>query len=192
MLIKGLTDEDFINYKLPSMYIATATCSFKCDKEYGQPVCQNSALVTQPSFDVPVSVIVDRYLINPITHGIVLGGLEPLDQFGDVLDLIRGLRTVPDPDRPSYAVLNRDHPKAMDPVVIYTGYTVDELDGVYSDWCYDCDPDHLAPTSMIDLFKNFGNIILKYGRYIPGHKPHYDPVLGVYLASDNQYAERIS
>ena len=192
MLIKGITDEDFINYKVPSMYIATATCSFKCDKEYGQPICQNSALATQPSFDVPVSVIVDRYLTNPITHGIVLGGLEPLDQFGDVIDLIRGLRTVPDPDMPSFALLHRDHPKAMDPVVIYTGYTVDELDDVYSDWCCDCDPRNLAPVSMIDLFKNFGNIILKFGRYIPGQQPHFDPVLGVNLASDNQYAERIS
>ena len=36
------------------------------------------------------------------------------------------------------------------------------------------------------------NIVIKYGRYIPGQTPHYDEVLGVKLASDNQYAERIS
>jgi hypothetical protein len=36
------------------------------------------------------------------------------------------------------------------------------------------------------------NIIIKYGRFIPNHQPHYDEILGVKLASDNQYAERIS
>ena len=30
------------------------------------------------------------------------------------------------------------------------------------------------------------NIILKTGRFIPNHKPHYDDVLGVNLISDNQ------
>jgi len=36
------------------------------------------------------------------------------------------------------------------------------------------------------------NIIIKYGRFIPDKEKHYDEVLGIYLASDNQYAERIS
>ena len=62
MLIKGLIDEDFVNYKLPSMYIATATCSFKCDKEYGQPICQNSELAKQPTIDVPIDQLIDRYV----------------------------------------------------------------------------------------------------------------------------------
>jgi hypothetical protein len=38
---------------------------------------------------------------------------------------------------------------------------------------------------------DYKNIIIKYGRYIPNQTPHYDEVLGVYLASDNQYAVRI-
>ena len=80
MLIKGLVDEDFVNYKLPSMYIATATCSFKCDKEYGQPICQNSELAKQPDIDIPITDIIMRYLANPITKAIVFGGLEPFDQ----------------------------------------------------------------------------------------------------------------
>ena len=44
----------------------------------------------------------------------------------------------------------------------------------------------------IDILKNFINIIIKFGRYIPNQKPHYDEVLGVNLASDNQYGEKIS
>jgi hypothetical protein len=41
------------------------------------------------------------------------------------------------------------------------------------------------------FLKNFDNIIIKYGRYIPGQEKHFDETLGVYLASDNQYAERL-
>lgn len=62
-----------------------------------------------------------------------------------------------------------------DDVVIYTGYNKEEI----ADWVFEC-------------LRIHSNIIIKYGRYIPNQKPHYDPVLGVNLASDNQYAEKIS
>jgi len=39
--------------------------------------------------------------------------------------------------------------------------------------------------------KEYSNIIIKYGRYIPNQKPHYDEVLGIMLASSNQYAKRL-
>ena len=39
MLVKGIIDEDFVNYKKPSMYIAMPNCSFKCDKDCGRAVC---------------------------------------------------------------------------------------------------------------------------------------------------------
>ena len=42
------------------------------------------------------------------------------------------------------------------------------------------------------MLYDYKNIIIKYGRYIPNQTPHRDEVLGVNLASDNQYAERIS
>lgn len=64
-----------------------------------------------------------------------------------------------------------------DDIVIYTGYNKDEIQ------------------KEIDYLKNitgYKNIIVKFGRYIPNQNPHYDEVLGVNLASDNQYAERIS
>lgn len=64
-----------------------------------------------------------------------------------------------------------------DPIYLWTGYTAEE--------CKD----------LIHLIKEkckWQNIIIKFGRYIPNQQPHYDPVLGIYLASDNQYAEKIS
>ena len=64
--------------------------------------------------------------------------------------------------------------RTQDDIVIYTGYYKEEIQ------------------DYIDKLTYFSNIIVKFGRYIPGHEKHYDDVLGVYLASDNQYAEKIS
>ena len=38
-----------------------------------------------------------------------------------------------------------------------------------------------------DWIKTSGNIYIKYGRFIPNKPSHYDELLGVNLASDNQY-----
>ena len=46
--------------------------------------------------------------------------------------------------------------------------------------------------NKVYLLSNYKNIIIKYGRYIPNKEKYYNEVLGVYLASENQYAERIS
>ena len=61
-----------------------------------------------------------------------------------------------------------------DPIIIYTGYNREQM------------------PKQIELLKQYRNIIVKWGRFILGDKPHYDEVLGVNLASNNQYAERIS
>ena len=61
-----------------------------------------------------------------------------------------------------------------DDIVIYTGYTKCEI------------------ADKIKQLEEFPNIIVKFGRYVPGQQSHYDEVLGVELASDNQYAEKIS
>lgn len=61
-----------------------------------------------------------------------------------------------------------------DDIVIYTGYYPDEL------------------TREVSELSNYANIIIKYGRYIPKSIKRYDEVLGVWLASDNQYAIKIS
>ena len=157
MIIKQLLDEDFVNYKKPSMFIGFPSCSWKCYKEYGMQVCQNSALASSPRKNIGFKTIVNRYINNPITSSVVCGGLEPFDTWDDLYGLVTYLRV-----------------STQDDIVVYTGYYKKEIE-VY-----------------IDELKVFPNIIIKFGRYIPGCAKHYDEVLGVYLASDNQYAERIS
>lgn len=157
MVIKGVTAEDFLNYKKPSMFIALPSCSWKCDKECGVQVCQNGALAKAPNIDIDVDTIVKKYLDNPITKAVVCGGLEPFDSWSDLLLFIEKFRA-----------------KSQDDVVIYTGYYKEEI------------------TDKIDILKQHKNIIIKFGRFIQGHKKHYDDVLGIELASDNQYAEVIS
>ena len=61
-----------------------------------------------------------------------------------------------------------------DDIVIYTGYNRDEIE------------------DKVKILQEFPNIIIKFGRFIPDQEPYFDAVLGVNLASDNQYAEVIS
>lgn len=68
----------------------------------------------------------------------------------------------------------RDDYKCSDDVVIYTGYNYDEI------------------ADEVERLKRYPNIVVKFGRYVPNHSARDDEVLGVTLASDNQYAERIS
>ena len=159
MIIKGLIDEDFINYKKPSMVIEFPYCNFKCDKECGQPVRQNSSLVKEPNIDIPCEDIIIRYINNPITEAIVFQGLEPFDSFGEMNNFLLWFQ---------------HQYYSQDDIVIYTGYNENEI------------------SKEINALKEiFSNIIIKFGRYIPNQKPHFDPVLGVNLASDNQYAKKI-
>lgn len=159
MRLKGITDEDFVNYKVPSMVISTSVCSFKCDKECGKSVCQNSPLAELCDVLTDDEYLIRRYLKNPISRAIVFGGLEPFDQWNELFPFIQRLRL---------------QFGCVDPVVIYTGYNREEIDG------------------EIRMLMSMPNIIVKFGRYVPGQEPHKDEVLGVMLASDNQYAEQIS
>lgn len=74
-----------------------------------------------------------------------------------------------------FALIWRFRDKCEDPIIIYSGYEEEELSKVH-----------------MKFLKKYKNIIVKYGRYIPGKKGIYDPVLGVTLSSDNQYAKVIS
>ena len=49
MKLKGIIFEDFINYKKPSMILEFPYCDFKCDKECGEQVCQNSTHAFDPN-----------------------------------------------------------------------------------------------------------------------------------------------
>ena len=167
MLIKGIIDEDFVNYKKPSMYIASSKCSFKCDKECGCEVCQNSELAHQQSYSIGVRTLVKRYLTNPITKAIVISGLEPFDTPEMLYDIVLGFRDI----------------GVMDDIVIYTGYTEDELS---------LDDSGRQTVAAYNWLKHYPNIYVKFGRFVPGQTPHFDEVLGVKLASDNQYGKKVS
>ena len=79
MILKGIIDTDIVNYKKISMVLEFPNCSFKCDKECGQQVCQNSALASAPNIKVEPIDIINRYINNPITGAICMQGLEPFD-----------------------------------------------------------------------------------------------------------------
>jgi hypothetical protein len=89
----------------------------------------------------------------------VCGGLEPFDTPEDLLQFVE---------------IARDDFYIQDDIVIYTGYTEEELQ------------DNFYFQQIIQ----FKNIVIKFGRFRPNQDPHYDEVLGVNLASDNQYAKR--
>ena len=169
MIIKGIKEEDFLQYKKPSMLVAFPSCTFKCEKECPncKGMCQNSELAKAPSIEISPKNIVDRYLSNPIPKALVCGGLEPFDSWEDLFALLMEFRF-----------------RCNDAFVIYTGYTKEELEEMKS-------PKWSTP-SYIYRLKQFSNIIIKYGRYLPNQEPHYDEVLGIMLASNNQYAEKIS
>ena len=157
MIIKGIQDEDFENYKKPSMFISFPSCTWKCDKECGEKVCQNGTLATTPNIETDIKTLVDRYINNPITKAVVCGALEPFDTWDDLQKFIIELRQ-----------------KSQDDIVIYTGYKKEEI------------------SYAVDWLNLFPNIIVKFGRFVPDQQKHYDEVLGIYLASDNQHAERIN
>lgn len=157
MKIKGIVFEDFLNYKKPSLFIIFPYCSFKCDKDCGLKVCQNSSLAKEKEIEYSIDKIVNNYIENDITKAIVCGGLEPMDSFDDLKELVGALRI-----------------KTNDDIVIYTGYREEEIEDKTND------------------LKQFVNIIIKFGRYIPNDKEYYNDILGINLASRNQYAKKIS
>jgi len=159
MKLKGIVDEDFINYKLPSMFLISSTCDWKCCKEAGIDICQNLPLIKEKTINITEEKIFERYINNSITKAIVIGGLEPFDQFDEIFNLIAYFRF---------------YECCRDTFIIYTGYYPEEIDG------------------QIKFLSMFENIIIKFGRYIPNRNSIYDEILGVELASDNQFAEKIS
>lgn len=157
MKLKGVEYEDFLQYKHPSMYLIAPYCTFKCDKDAGKTVCQNSHLAKSKIIDVDMFQMINAYLHNPITKSVVIGGLEPFDSYEELLRFVKTFRDVSD-----------------DTIVIYSGYNEDEIQ------------------EQIKQLSDFANIIVKFGRFIPGQSAIYDELLGVILASDNQYAKEIS
>lgn len=121
-------------------------------------MCQNSPIAQLPTVNISEEEVFQRYVSDPITQAIVIGGLEPLLQQDEVLSLIDYFRS---------------H-DCLDDIVIYTGYYRHEV------------------LPFIDKVMQYSNIIMKFGRYVPARCKRYDRVLGVDLASDNQYGEVVS
>ncbi len=161
MRVVEIKDEDCINYKKISMFIALPFCSGKCYKELGLDcsICQNDALRKSKILNLDDEKIISRYIENPLTCAIVFGGLEPLDSFNELINFLNTLQN-------KYM--------CFDDIVIYTGYKIEEIE------------------DKIEVLKQFKNIILKVGRYIPNSQNIYDKILGVSLASCNQYGVKLS
>ena len=157
LTVKGIIFEDFINYKKPCMVIEMPRCDFKCDRECGRPVCQNSSLAKREDIKVNIDDLIQCYCNDDITEAIVFQGLEPFYSPYKLYRWVEKFREYTDDD-----------------IVIYTGFYYNEI------------------IKQVEYLKQYKNIIIKYGRFRPNNLPHFDNILGVYLASDNQYAERIS
>lgn len=160
MKVKSIVVEDFCNYKLPSMFIVSSVCDWKCclEQHLDIGVCQNSAISAYATKDIDDNVIYNQFADSQIAKAVVVGGLEPFLQFEELKALIKCFR---------------EHGEFCD-FIIYTGYYPEEIQ-------YE-----------VEALKQFKNIVIKFGRYIPNSTPVFDWVLGVTLASENQFARRIS
>ena len=160
MRVKDIVVEDFCNYKIPSMFIASTKCDFKCctEAKLDNSVCQNSPTASLPVKDIDDEYIYRSFADNDITKAVVIGGLEPMLQIDEVIHLLSVFREHGD---------NHDF-------VIYTGYYPNEI------------------REELNRLSEYDNVVVKFGRYIPDKPPCFDDVLGVTLASNNQFALRIS
>lgn len=100
---------------------------------------------------------------DPLSKAIVCGGLEPLDSLDELIPFIMEFRYY-----------------SPDSIVIYTGYTEEEVEQM----------EYLG-SKLLKLLSHYENIIIKFGRYVPNQEKHFDEILGVELASPNQYAKVI-
>lgn len=112
MKIRNLMDQDIVNYKKMSMFIATCYCDFKCCKQLNLDICicQNSPIAQSKIINISNQRIVKRYIKNKLTHAIVFGGLQPMMQFDQLVQLIDCFRT-----------------QTQDDIVIYTGYNLEQV-----------------------------------------------------------------
>ena len=161
MRVKTIVDEDFVNYKKPAMFIGTISCGGKCCIEAGIPLS-----VCQNDgwrSGTPV-VLSDRELCQRYLTNPLTKAIVfgGLEPFEQFKELERFIFTL-------RRVFGCD-----DDVVIYTGYNPEELS-----------------FELNVLSGHYNNIIVKFGRFVPNSQHRFDEVLGVELASDNQYAVQI-
>ena len=110
MKLVNLIQEDFTNYKKPSLFLGFPKCSGKCNILNNKIVCQNEALRKAEKIEISTDEIIELYIKNNITKALVCGGLEPFDTPEDLLEIIQAFRKV-----------------SQDDIVIYTGFTENEI-----------------------------------------------------------------
>lgn len=160
MRVKTIIDERFEDYKLPSMYIGCIYCDGKCAIEGGFPL---SHCINEKWNETIIREFDDGEIIERYLRNRLTKAMV----FG-LLEPMCQFNEV-------YTFIKklRQQYHCNDTVVIYTGYTEEEC----------------VQNSWLSQLEALGNVIVKFGRYIPGQTPHYDEILGVKLASDNQYAK---
>lgn len=160
--LKQVVAEDFCNYKIPSMFLITCFCDWKCCMEgkFDISVCQNSSLKEYPIKEYTFESLYEFYVSNSITKAIILGGLEPLLQSEELYALISFFRKK----------------GCNDKFLIYTGYTEDEV----------------ASDNQYKKLLTLSNIVFKFGRFKLNDESRFDEVLGIELASQNQYGKEFN
>lgn len=161
MRVKTIVDEDFVNYKKPAMFIGTISCNGKCCIEAGIPL---SVCQNDGWRSCAPIVLSDREICMRYLNNPLTSAIVfgGLEPFEQFKELERFIFTL-------RRVFDCD-----DDVVIYTGYNPNEIEP------------QLAVLSCY-----YHNIIVKFGRFVPNSRHCFDEVLGVELASDNQYAVKI-
>ena len=158
--LKNVIMEDFLNYRKPSMFLITCFCDWKCCTERNIPL---TSCQNKPIHELPTG----SFSFESLYRAYIGNPITKAVVIGGLEPLIQFNEI--------YGLIKYFRDKGCnDTFVIYSGYTETEVEN---------DP-------MWSTLKGLGNIIIKYGRFVPNQKPHFDEVLGVELISDNQYAKR--
>ena len=159
MLLKTLVEERFDDYKYPALYIGCVSCNGKCAIEGRFPI---SVCINDVWHKASNIFVDDDVIIEKYLKNSITSAIV----FGllEPMEQFEEIYTFIEKLRTKY--------NCNDDVVIYTGYTEKE--------CSDA--------GWVQKLCVFNNIVIKFGRFVPNQASHYDKVLGVNLASDNQYA----
>lgn len=166
-LIDVVTD-NVTDYKKTSLFLVFPYCSGKCGEE-----CQNKDLRKKKIKEFNNKDIITLYQSLNTHNAVVCGGLEPLDSFEELKQLIE-----------DFAKFSSIKPVDF---VIYTGY--DNLIKYYFDGRYrEVKEDFF---DLLQAWKNYAEpgseLIIKQGKYDTNHKiPWHSKLLGVDLATNNQ------
>ena len=83
MKLVNLIQEDFTNYKKPSLFLGFPKCSGKCNILNGKIVCQNEALRNAEKVEISANEIVELYTKNNITNDIKIDNLFKYNEWNE-------------------------------------------------------------------------------------------------------------